>query len=449
MVEEHHGSFTPDESRVEHKEHIYIPVRLKFALSITFASLWFLFSLWISRAWAQSLGEAVGTVAAWVIILFIALIPGFLVAHLLMSILLDRPPPLNLDIDFPAITILIAAYNEEDNVAETFRSIRGQDYPSPIEIIVVDDGSTDGTVAALEALDMPNLKVIKPEHGGKSHALNEGIKHVTNGLVVTIDADTFLHPQALRRIIARLVTDPPGTMAVAGSVLVKNSRKSMMTRMQEWDYFAAISSVKRQQGLYQGALVAQGAFSVFHIGYLRTSKGWPDVIGEDIVMTWSILKAGFRVGYEPTAVGFTVTPVDLKGFFHQRKRWARGMIEGFKYHGDIVWTQPHLPAYFVAVDFLFPLLDMFFTFAYIPGIILALTGRFYIVGPLSVLVLPLAIAVVLVMYYRERKVFDELGLKVRRNRFAAVVYVLGYQFIMSPICVVGYAQELLGLAKTW
>jgi biofilm PGA synthesis N-glycosyltransferase PgaC len=150
-------------------------------------------------------------------------------------------------------------------------------------------------------------------------------------------------------------------------------------------------------------------------------------------MTWSILKAGFRVGYESTAVGFTLTPTKLMGFWHQRKRWARGMIEGFKYHGDLVWKRPHLPAFFVAIDFLFPLLDTFYTFAYIPGLILACTGRFYIVGPLTVLVLPLAFVVVLVMYYKERRIFDELG----------------YQFIMSPICVLGYCQEALGFAKHW
>ncbi|HEY5494358.1 MAG TPA: hypothetical protein VIK15_07170 [Candidatus Anoxymicrobiaceae bacterium] len=125
------------------------------------------------------------------------------------------------------------------------------------------------------------------------------------------------------------------------------------------------------------------------------------------------------------------------------------MIEGFKYHGDLVWKRPHLPAFFVAVDFLFPLLDTFFTFAYIPGLILAFTGRFYIVGPLSVLVLPLAFLVVIVMYYKEKHIFDLLGLRVRRNRFAAILYVLGYQFIMSPICMIGYCQEIAGSAKRW
>jgi len=94
------------------------------------------------------------------------------------------------------------------------------------------------------------------EHGGKAHALNEGLVHISNEIVVTIDADTFLHKEAIRRIVTRLITDPSNTAAVAGTVLVKNSRSTFMARLQEWDYFTAIASVKRQQSLYQGTLVA-------------------------------------------------------------------------------------------------------------------------------------------------------------------------------------------------
>lgn len=382
-------------------------------------------------------------------LLFIALIPGFLMTHLVISILLDSPPPLDLDIDYPPVTLLMAAYNEEENLTDTFKGMRDLEYPAEIEVIVVDDGSTDGTVEVLRSMELPNLKIVEATHGGKAHALNEGLKSVTNGIMVTIDADTYLHPESVKRLIARLRTDPPATAAVAGSVLVRNSRTSMMTRLQEWDYYAAIASVKRQQGLYQGALVAQGAFSAFHTSVVRQHQGWPLVVGEDIVMTWAILKSGYRVGYEATAIGFTMTPTDLKGFYRQRKRWARGMIEGLKTHGDITWKRPYLPAFFVAVDFLFPFLDCFFTFAFIPGIILALTGRFYIVGPLTLLVLPLTFIIVWVMYLKEKKVFNELGLKVRRNRVGLVLYMLLYQFIMSPICVVGYAQELFGFKKSW
>ena len=85
---------------------------------------------------------------------------------------------------------------------------------------------------------------------------------MTTPYVLTIDADTLLHPEALDRIVSRMESAPADTVAVAGTVLVRNSRTNLMTRMQEWDYYLAIASEKRMQGLYQSTLVAQGAFSV-------------------------------------------------------------------------------------------------------------------------------------------------------------------------------------------
>jgi biofilm PGA synthesis N-glycosyltransferase PgaC len=427
----------------------YVPVKGKFIISTTFACLWFVLSWQLAQPWLSDLAKVTGYWQSVVIIFFIALLPGFLNAHIISSVILDRPPKLKFDMDFPTVSLLIAAYNEEDNILETVRGIKGQDYPGGIEIIVVDDGSTDNTVDLLQSLGMRNLKVIQADHGGKAHALNEGLKHVTREIVVCIDADTYLHPQALKRIVARFLTDPANTAAVAGCVLVKNSRSTFMTRMQEWDYFTGIASAKRQQSLYQGTLVAQGAFSAFRTSVVKSHRGWPSVIGEDIVLTWALIKSGWRIGFEPTAVGFTTAPETLNGFYRQRKRWARGMIEGLKRHGHLVWSKSHFASFFVGIDFMIPLMDMFYMFVFLPGVLLALMGYYYIAGPLSLLVVPLAFLIVVIMYRKQKAVFNELGLTVRQNFAGFIVYMLIYQAIMSPICVIGYAQELIGMTKRW
>jgi biofilm PGA synthesis N-glycosyltransferase PgaC len=426
----------------------YLSVRTKFLASTLISILWLLLSLWLARAWTADLSALIGWPAAYLIIGFVALIPGFLNAHLVSSVLLDSPPALPTDIDFPPISLLLAAYNEEASLPDTLRSIRAQDYPNDLEIIVVDDGSTDGTLQILKSSGMPNLKVVHANHGGKSAALNEGFKHVSHGITVSIDADTFLHPQALKRIVARLLTDPVGTGAVAGCVMVKNSRDSFLTRMQEWDYFAGIASAKRQQSLYQGTLVAQGAFSAFRTHAIQAIDGWPEVIGEDIVMTWALLKQGWRVGFEASAIGFTEAPTDFWGFVKQRKRWARGMIEGLKRHGGLAW-RGSLSGFFVAIDFLIPVVDFFYTFAFLPGVVLAVMGYYYIAGPLTLLVMPLAFLIVGILYRKQLQVFDDLNLKVRRNWMGFLVYMLVYQAIMSPVCMVGYCQEILGMRKRW
>jgi biofilm PGA synthesis N-glycosyltransferase PgaC len=222
-----------------------------------------------------------------------------------------------------------------------------------------------------------------------------------------------------------------------------------MTRLQEWDYFTGIASAKRQQSLYQGTLVAQGAFSAFRTKLLREIKGWPPVIGEDIVLTWALIKDGWRIGFEPTAIGFTTAPTDMKGFYRQRKRWARGMIEGLKQHGHLVWSSSRLSAFFVAIDFIIPFIDLFYAFVFLPGIVLAFFGYYYIVGPLTLLVVPMAFLIILVMYQKQKAVFDTLNLQVRTNRMGFLIYMIIYQAIMSPICVIGYTQELLGATKRW
>ena len=141
-----------------------------------------------------------------------------------------------------------------------------------------------------------------------------------------MDADTILHVESLRRLVSRLECSPSDTMAIAGTVLVRNSRENLLTRMQEWDYYLGIAAVKQMQGLYQATLVAQGAFSLFLTEEVRRVGGWPDAIGEDIVMSWRLMQAGDRVLFEPTAVAFTDAPVKLRHFMRQRARWARGTV---------------------------------------------------------------------------------------------------------------------------
>ena len=402
----------------------------------------------LASRWIGDLDELLTLPVAIVLVVCIAIIPGYLNVFLLLSLLSYRQPKLRLEGVFPGVSVLIAAFNEEENLPETFRGLAGQDYPAEIEIIVVDDGSTDGTLNYLRSLRKPCLEVISILHQGKAAALNAGLEAVSHRVLVTIDADTFLHPQALRRIVARL-QQSPDCAAVAGSVLAKNSRASHFTRLQEWDYFLGIGAVKRQQSMYQGTLVAQGAFSAFRTGVVRAARGWPNRIGEDIVLTWALLGEGHQVVHEPTAIAFTRVPETFRGFFRQRQRWARGMIEALKTHLGIVWRQRRFASFFVALDLLFPPLDLAFTVAFVPGVILACFGYFYLAGAMTLLVLPLTAFIVLIMLRFQKGVFKLTGLRIRRNTLGFLAYFLLYQFIISPICVVGYARELLNLERSW
>ena len=210
-----------------------------------------------------------------------------------------------------------------------------------------------------------------------------------------------------------------------------------------------LTESKRQQGLFQGTMVAQGAFSVYRTAAVVAVGGWPDRIGEDIVLTWAMMREGGRVGYERTAIAFTGAPDDLRSFARQRRRWARGMIEGLREHGGALLAERRTNIHAVLVDFAFPYIDLVFTVAFPIGIVLALFGNFAIVGPMTLAVLPLNLLLAGVMLHFSRQAFEEVGLKVRRNLLGYLGYLLTYQFFMSPVSVAGYAQELFGAARRW
>jgi biofilm PGA synthesis N-glycosyltransferase PgaC len=437
---------TPSERR-----RFYVGLRLKLALVLCFALAWAGLSLWIAIPWIEELGESITLPLAIAVIAGIAIIPGYLNANLIASLLIDRPPPLRFDLDFPALTVVIACFNEERTIAETLDYVCREEYPGELRILVADDGSGDLTaqVARARASRDERISVVTLPHGGKARTLTAAMERVRTPLVATVDADTLLMPGALERVVARLLISPPDTVAVAGAVFVRNSRDNYLTRAQEWDYFLGIASVKRQQGLFQGTMVAQGAFSVYRTAAVKAVGGWPDRIGEDIVLTWAMMRRGGRVGYERTAIAFTGAPEDLRHFARQRRRWARGMIEGLREHGGALLAGHHSNAHAVLVNFLFPFVDGVYSIAFPIGIVLACFGNFAIVGPMTLAVLPLNLLLSGIMFRLSRQAFEEVGLKVRRNYLGYLGYLLTYQLVMSPVSVAGYVQELVRAPRDW
>lgn len=387
---------------------------------------------------------------------FIAFVPGFMNAFLATSLLLDRRPPRRMPLIYPGVSILIAAYNEQASIGATLESIARLGYPGEVEVLVLNDGSTDRTAgevrAATTELRVPQNISIRlldfEQNRGKANVLNDGLREARHDLICTIDGDSRLRSNSLTEIVERYLSDPPGTMAVAGAVLVRNSRATLITAAQEWDYFHGISAVKRMQSMYHGTLVAQGAFSLYSKRALEAVGGWPDCVGEDIVMTWAMLGRGYRIGYAEDAIVFTDAPTTFRQFYQQRKRWSRGLIEALGAHRSLLF-KPRLSTFFVWWNCLFLPLDLTFTFLFIPGLIAALLGYFWLAGPQTLLLLPLALIWNAVIFNIQRKMFRAKGLHVRRNTTGALFYVLAYAIVMQPICLWGYISELTGQRKKW
>lgn len=442
--------------RAPARRALYVPIHAKFTIALCFAIAWTALSICLSLGWVADLSQILGHPGALIVIGFIAYVPGFMNAFMMGSIILDRRPTHAPPAVYPPVSILVACYNEALNIGDTLASLAAQTYPGPVEIIVLNDGSSDDSmlvaarvIGRLQPRTRARMRLVNFDtNAGKSTVLNRGLAIAANELIVTVDGDCWLRADALTRIVERMLSDPPGTEAVAGSVLVRNSRRNVLTKAQEWDYFHGIAAVKRMQSMFHGTLVAQGAFSLYTRRALESVGGWPHCVGEDIVVTWALLRKGYRIGYAEDALVFTNVPHEFRQFANQRRRWSRGLIEAFAAHWPMLF-QWRLSTLFIWWNLLFLPLDLVYSFAFIPGLILALFGIYWIAGPLTLAVLPLAALWNWFIFRVQRTMFRAQGLRVRRNAGGFLFYVFAYSLLMQPVCVAGYFAELFGLRKTW
>jgi biofilm PGA synthesis N-glycosyltransferase PgaC len=435
---------------------------VRFALALSLTVSWVAFSVWVSGPWRHELERAVGPLAGWVIPIFLAYVPGFVIGFLVFTLLIARyrepslsPPsgpwPRG---EWPPVTILVAAWNEEQAIVPTLESIGSLAYPGRVEVVLADNHSTDRTAElAAEAAERLGLdyRRVYEERPGKHIALTTALATVTTPLVVTLDADTYLQRLALSFLVARVTTSPQDqhVCACAGALVAENPLATFITRMQQWDYRLGINGVKRMQAAYNTALVAQGAFSIYWTEDVRALGGWPDAIGEDIVLTWRLLQSRGIVVYEPVALGFTSVPEHLGRLMTQRSRWARGMFEGLRLNPPYV--QPRVLAKFVSgIDYLVPLLDIGYIFFFVPGVILFVLGYPLIFGWWSMLLIPMTLFIFgFLRHWQERYVFRRLEIRQDRDWRGFGGYLLAYQTLTSSASLRGYAQHFLGSARRW
>jgi poly-beta-1,6-N-acetyl-D-glucosamine synthase len=435
-------------------------VRFTLAVSLTLA--YEAFALQVSHVWRDELEAAIGPVMAWVIPIFMAYIPAVVIGFMCFTLILTRyrPPSLQAPAgpwpsgEWPTVTLIIAAYNEEEAIERTIDHVAGSAYPGAMRVVLADNNSTDRTAALAEAAarrhGLDYRRSFEPV-AGKHHALNTALVDVATPIVVTVDADTMPHPEALTYLIGRATSRPQDqhVCACAGALIAANATDNFLTRMQGWDYRLGINGVKRTQAAYNSALVAQGAFSAYWTEDIRAVGGWPDAIGEDIVLTWSLLDSRGLVQYEPVALAETVVPDQVRHFMRQRSRWARGMIEGIRINPP--QRQPRVLAKAVAgIDYLVPFLDIGYVFFWIPGVILFIFGYPLLFSWWSMLVIPITLVIYgLLRRWQDRQVFRRLRVRPERDRRGFFGYLFGYQALTSMASLRGYVQQLVGVGRRW
>jgi cellulose synthase/poly-beta-1,6-N-acetylglucosamine synthase-like glycosyltransferase/spore germination protein YaaH/peptidoglycan/xylan/chitin deacetylase (PgdA/CDA1 family) len=241
---------------------------------------------------------------------------------------------------YPLVSIIVPAYNEELNSIRTVNSLLAQDY-SEIEIIFVDDGSSDKTFLNVsEAFkDNPKVFVFTKINGGKASALNFGIEKSNADFVVCIDADTQLKSDAVSLLMKKF--DKENVAAVAGNVKVGNE-VNMITRWQSIEYITSQNFDRRAFDLLNCITVIPGAIGAFRKDAILFSGGFTtDTLAEDCDLTMRLLRNGYVIRNCTAAISYTEAPETFKQFLKQRFRWSFGIMQCFWKHRDTIFNKKY------------------------------------------------------------------------------------------------------------
>lgn len=246
---------------------------------------------------------------------------------------MHKPGPLPEMLAQPGVSVIIPAYNEEENIAATVESVIRSSYPRR-EIIVVDDGSKDNTSGEVEGVmrAYPNdgVRLVRTENGGKARALNVGIENAQYDIIVVLDADAVLDKEALWHFTKHFVY--PDVGAVAGKVCTTGS-STLLDLFQKLEYAIGQNIDKRAFSIAGAVGVVPGPAGAWRRSTIMEVGGFStDTLVEDQDMTLMVLRASKRVVYEENAIAYTETPHTVGNFLKQRFRWVYGTMQCFWKH---------------------------------------------------------------------------------------------------------------------
>ncbi|TNC25854.1 bifunctional polysaccharide deacetylase/glycosyltransferase family 2 protein [Amycolatopsis alkalitolerans] len=231
-------------------------------------------------------------------------------------------PPRRID---DRVTVIIPAYNEETGIAATIRSALASRHP--VDVIVVDDGSTDGTVEVVRRLRrrVPAVRLLRQSNAGKAAALNSGLSAARTEFVVMVDGDTILDRDAVARLVAHFGDASVG--AVSGNAKVGN-RQGLLGRWQHIEYVIGFNLDRRVYDTLRCMPTVPGAIGAFRRSAVRRAGGVSvDTLAEDTDLTMALERAGWRVAYEENAVAWTEAPATIGQLWKQRYRWCYGTLQ--------------------------------------------------------------------------------------------------------------------------
>lgn len=392
-----------------------------------------------------SLPVLLGLIGFSTFLLFLCTV--FLVGLYLVRTLRPKPQASRME-SYPFVSILVPFYNEpEASFLRTLEAIEAADYPGKLEVILIDDGSSNSTPGTLRtwletARDKTYVLVsLAQNSGAKGRALDAALPRLSpeSDVVTVIDSDTVIMPHALRIAVEALYASP-NHAAACGLIVPEGRDMSWLHRLQFYEHVGALAIIRYVQSRVGVVNVVAGAFSLHKTAVIRELGGWGEWLVEDISWTWRALAHGYTIGYAPEAIAYTVCPSTLFGLFRQRRRWARGRLESFRVAWAISWsnTVKMLPWWLLWAQS-----------ALLPTLLLSIAGAWIYRSPL---LLDLAIANWLLMAVLNGVACVQARHRLQLRWFDIVlvsIYNTCIDTLLLPANIIGLVDELTGHRKSW
>lgn len=347
---------------------------------------------------------------------------------------------------YPFVSIIVPAYNEAEVIQASLSSLLELRYPY-YEIIAVDDGSSDGTYEKMREFEGNHygvrVQVFRKENSGKAETLNYGIRRSRAPIVVCMDSDSRLTPDALRYAVHHF--NDPNVGAVAGNVKVIN-RHNIWTKLQALEYIEGLNIVRKAQAFFRSVNVIPGPMGIFRRTAIEGTGGYDsDTFAEDFDMTVKILAAGWKINYEPKAVAFTEAPEELLDIIKQRYRWTRGVLQALRKqrhlltHSSGTITTPLSLWYMIFEGLVWPAMNIFANLFFVYIALFFGMTKLLVMWWILLTILDLLIAMHAILMEHE-----DMSLALY-----SVFYRFFYILIIDVTKLFATLEELIGLDMSW
>jgi len=379
---------------------------------------------------------------------------------------------------FPTVSILVPAHNEENYINKALKSLANIDYPkNKLEVIVVDNGSTDNTFEKAKQFknkfykNFKKIKLLKLPKPEKAAALNIGVEHATGNIIGVLDADTFVSKDCLKKMVPYFKDIRVG--AVTNYVKPAKS-KGLLASLQNIEYIFSSFS-KKIISMLDSLYVVPGTLSLIRNKVIKKIGFANDTLTEDMDIALCILKSDYKIPNCLDAVAYTMVPTTFIDLLKQRLRWYRGFIQNFIKHSDILFNKkyPHLGYFvfpfssFIAIFVGISLTSIFFVNTF--NLILTFVKRFFYIPPsdtLTFLTIPfktfslsklflspyslivysmifMSSFIAIVVAYRLQKV------KIKDNLLVLPLYFFLYYTLIMIFWILSILTEVFKLKKRW